>query len=652
MPDLADPPDVAGLLDLAVAGLGGSFREGQLRMALAVAECLESQGHLLTQAGTGTGKSVGYLVPAVARAVTARERVVISTATLALQRQVTMRDLPVVARALAGPLGREPTFAVLKGWANYLCRHRLGGGYPGESAALFSLGEETQDEPRPSSLGAQVVRLRAWSEETQTGDRDDLEPGVSDRAWRQASLSARECLGPGCPVRSECFPLLARERAGAADVVVTNHAMLGIAAAGQEGVLPEHAALVVDEAHELVDRVTAQATAGLSAGDLERAGRLARRAGVETVVLDEAERSLRGMLAGAPEGRFPDGLPEALRPAVLAVGAAARSLLSSLRPEGPESDPGVKLASAAVAELFETCERLAAGPATGDVVWCETGADEGAGPRLRAAPLDVSGLVGGNLLADRSAVLTSATLMVGGGFEPMARSVGLRDGGWIGLDAGSPFDYPRQAILYIAAKLPPPSREGTAPAALDELVDLVGAAGGRTLGLFSSHRAAVAATEAVRERLGVPVLCQGEDQLPTLVREFAADAETCLFGTLSLWQGVDVPGSTCTLVVIDRIPFARPDDPIRSARSAAADASGASGFMAVTASNAALLLAQGAGRLIRSATDRGVVALLDPRLVTARYGEYLLRTLPPMWRTQDGDVARAALRRLAAHSGG
>ena len=368
--------------------------------------------------------------------------------------------------------------------------------------------------------------------------------------------------------------------------------------------------------------------------------------------MDDSARALRGVLAGVPEGRFPGGLPEALRPAVSGAAAAARSLLSDLRPEGADPDAGAKVASAAVTELFETSERLAAGPATGDVVWCETGADEVAGPRLRAAPLDVSGLIGSNLLAGRSTVLTSATLMVGGAFEPMARGVGLDDGGWVGLDAGSPFDYSRQAILYLAAGLPPPSREGTAPAALDELVELVGAAGGRTLGLFSSHRAAVAATEAVRERLDLPVLCQGEDQLPTLVREFAADPEACLFGTLSLWQGVDVPGPTCTLVVICRIPFARPDDPIRSARAAAADARGANGFMAVTASNAALLLAQGAGRLIRSATDRGVVALLDPRLVTARYGEYLLRSLPPMWRTRDGDVARAALRRLAAHGGG
>ncbi|MBX9244691.1 ATP-dependent DNA helicase, partial [Actinotalea ferrariae] len=221
---------------------------------------------------------------------------------------------------------------------------------------------------------------------------------------------------------------------------------------------------------------------------------------------------------------------------------------------------------------------------------------------------------------------------------------------WSAIDVGSPFDYPRSGILYVAKHLPAPGREPTTDQQLDEIAELVESAGGATLGLFSSRRAAVAAAEAMRERLDVPVLCQGDDQLPTLVGRFIEDDATCLFGTLSLWQGVDVPGPTCRLVLIDRIPFPRPDDPVRSARTEAVERSGGNGFMAVSATHAALMLAQGAGRLVRTDTDRGVVAVLDPRLATARYGTFLARTMPPFWQTTDPDVARAALQRLAAQA--
>jgi ATP-dependent DNA helicase DinG len=293
-------------------------------------------------------------------------------------------------------------------------------------------------------------------------------------------------------------------------------------------------------------------------------------------------------------------------------------------------------------------------------------------------------------------VLTSATLALDGSFVPLARSLGLQPaaqrtdqqlpdahrpdpqrtdeqppdahrpaaqrspgtpaGGpedptgtpWRGLDVGSPFDYPHQGILYIAKRLPAPGREPVTDAQLDEIAALITAAGGRTLGLFSSRRAATAVAEAMRERLDVPVLAQGDDQLPTLVQAFAADPSTCLFGTLSLWQGVDVPGPSCQLVLIDRIPFPRPDDPVRAARSEAVEAAGGNGFMQIAAAHAALMLAQGAGRLIRGSADRGVVAVLDPRLATARYGEFLARSLPDFWRTTDRAVVISALERLAA----
>ncbi|WP_265523391.1 ATP-dependent DNA helicase [Oerskovia flava] len=663
-------PGTDELLDLAVGRLGGGRREGQHRMAAAVAEAIEGGEHLLVQAGTGTGKSLGYLVPAVRHAVCAEERVIVSTATLALQRQVITRDLPLVAEAVAPQLPRAPRIALLKGWHNYACLHKIAGGYPQDEPTLFDLpGAEpagAAEHPRPertgaAALGEQVVRARAWAEETGTGDRDDLVPGVSDRAWRQVSVTSLECLGQKCPLLEDCFPERARATAREADVVVTNHAMLGIAASGSPGVLPEHEVLVVDEAHELSDRVTAAATVDLSVPALEHAVRLARRQGAaRTEVLDDAIAAFGTVVTNLPAERFPDGLPDAARDVVAAVRDAARGVLSDLKPEpgagpGAPADTGMKVAQSTMLQVFEIAERMAGDPTGHDVLWCsrpgEGGSWTGDGvSRLHAAPLAVSGLIRTHLLTERTGVFTSATLALGGTFDPLARSLGLdaAEAPWRGEDVGSPFDYPRQGILYIAKHLPTPGRDAATEHQLDEIAALVEASGGRTLGLFSSRRAALAATEALRERLDVPVLCQGDDQLPTLVRQFADDPATCLFGTLSLWQGVDVPGPACQLVLIDRIPFPRPDDPVKSARARAVEAAGGNGFMQVSATHAALLLAQGAGRLIRSTDDRGVVAVLDPRLATARYGSFLTRSMPDFWQTTDRTVALAALERLVA----
>lgn len=683
---------VERLLEVAVGALGGAPREGQQRMASAVADAMGTGRHLLVQAGTGTGKSLGYLVPAVRHAVTAQERVVVSTATLALQRQVMTRDLPLVADALAPHLPRRPEFALLKGWHNYACLHKAQGGYPPDDpGTLFELAAAepagSAEHPAPSGPGApgqagggrggsagqdrrrsladEVRALGAWVAETSTGDRDELVPGVSDRAWRQMSVTALECLGQRCPLIEECFPERARAAARSADVVVTSHAMLGIAASGSPGVLPEHGVLVVDEAHELADRATAQATVSLSVPVVEHAARAARRhGGVSSDELEAATAAFGTAVAALPAQRFPDGLPDAARVAVGSVRDALRTVLSALRPEGSagaapaagEARSGLKLAQSAVLAAFEVAERLAAEPDGRDVVWCvRAGEGPGAGPgggpsvsTLYAAPLSVAGLIRTHLLGERTGVLTSATLELGGSFETAARAVGLgstAEAAWTGLDVGSPFDYRRQGILYTAAHLPPPGREQS-EATLDELEALIRAAGGRTLGLFSSRRAAESAAAAMRERLDVPVLCQGDDQLPTLVAAFAADEPTCLFGTLSLWQGVDVPGPSLSLVVIDRIPFPRPDDPVGAARAAAVDAAGGNGFMQVSATHAALLLAQGAGRLVRTTTDRGVVAVLDPRLATARYGTFLRRSLPDFWPTTQRAAVLGALGRL------
>ena len=633
-----DEPSVPDLLAAAVAALGGTERPGQVQMAEAVSAAMAEGRHLLVQAGTGTGKSLAYLVPALVHG----DPVVVATATIALQQQVVDRDLPALVEAVEPLLGRRPTYAILKGRANYLCRNKVLGGMPDDDQdALF--------DPSPSTqLGRDVVRLREWLDQTGTGDRDELDPGVSDRAWRQVSVSARECLGAQkCPHGADCFAEQSRERAAQADVVVTNHAMLAIDALESFSILPEHDTVVVDEAHELVDRVTGVATDELTSAVVERVASRSRRLLDDTDDIVAAAEALELALAVMPEGRVVD-LPEQLASAVALVRDAARGVVSEVTRAKNADDGARRFALAAAGAVHETAERVAA-HSPHDVTWVAQ--DRRRGPVLKVAPLSVNGLLREKLFADRSVVLTSATLELGGSFDAVARQVGLTGDEapeWTGLDVGSPFDYPRQAILYVARRLPPPGRDGASPAAMDELATLVEAAGGRTLGLFSSTRAAEAAAEQMRERLDVPVLCQGDDRTAALVAAFAADEPTCLFGTLSLWQGVDVPGDSCRLVVIDRIPFPRPDDPLMSARSQAVEAAGGNGFVTVSATHAALRLAQGAGRLVRRSSDRGVVAVLDSRLATARYAGFLRSSLPPFWFTTDHGTAVGALRRLAA----
>ncbi|HET9654654.1 MAG TPA: ATP-dependent DNA helicase [Kineosporiaceae bacterium] len=705
-----DPLGVLPLLDAAVAAVGGVPRPGQQEMAAAVAEAASRGRHLLVQAGTGTGKSLAYLVPAVAQAVRTQRPVVVSTATLALQAQVVDRDLPRVADALAGLLGRRPTWQLVKGRRNYLCRQKLEGGFPPEEDLLFDLpvagaaaGSTGTAEPSPTSrLGREVVRLREWGEGTRSGDRDELVPGVSERAWRQVSVSAEECLGAQrCPLAADCHSEQARERAHHVDVVVSNHAFVAIDAFEGRQMLPEHELLIVDEAHELADRVTSVISDELTEGAVDAAAKRARRAGAaDTGRLQDAGAMLAAALDELPDGRITTALPEFLVVALSALRDAARGLLTSLKgdPSTTGPDGGRQVARAAVQELFEVADRLVSGPAAGaQSAEADSGApraagasasasgagspeDGGGGPAddpdgvqgpgrdvvwvsrirrsdgvervgLHVAPLSVAGMLRERLFAERTVVLTSATLTPGGGFDATAGAVGLRGTGappWRGLDVGSPFDYPRQGILYVARHLSPPGRDGLSDAALDELASLMAAAGGRTLGLFSSRRAAEYAAERLREQCELPILCQGDDATPTLVREFARDTRTCLFGTLSLWQGVDVPGSACQLVVVDRIPFPRPDDPLAAARQQAVARAGGNGFMAVAATHAALLLAQGTGRLIRAASDRGVVAVLDSRLAAARYGGFLRASLPPFWSTTDREVVLDALRRIDA----
>uniref|UniRef100_UPI0025F1F362 ATP-dependent DNA helicase n=1 Tax=uncultured Actinomyces sp. TaxID=249061 RepID=UPI0025F1F362 len=320
------------------------------------------------------------------------------------------------------------------------------------------------------------------------------------------------------------------------------------------------------------------------------------------------------------------------------------------RDRSGEAAGGLAIARTAVGDLVDALDRMTSESVAQkrDVAWIERPRMGAEPPRLLLAPIEVAGSVADHLLNGRTSVMTSATLALGESFDPMARALGLSlaEQPWRGIDVGSPFDYPRQGILYVAAHLPRPGA-GISEAALDEMLALVEASGGGMLGLFSSKRAAQEAAEVLRGATDLSVYAQGDDQLPTLVQAFADDEAACLVGTLSLWQGVDVPGRTCRLVVIDRIPFPRPDDPVAQARTDAVVAAGGNGFMSVAATHAALLLAQGAGRLIRRSQDRGVVAVLDSRLRTARYGGFLTRSMPALWPTTKPDVVRAALQRLS-----
>jgi ATP-dependent DNA helicase DinG len=468
--------------------------------------------------------------------------------------------------------------------------------------------------------------------------------------------------------------------------------------------------VIIDEAHDLVDRVTSIATAELSAPAVDTAARRCARQVTDDAVgrLRDAGDGLAQTLAEAPAGRI-DVLSDQLAFSLTALRDAAGSCAAEIRTSAkhaddePEQLSARRAALAALDELHDAADRMlgAFGPdvaARPDVVWLDVPPDPEARrpPTLRVAPLAVGGLLAERLFGRRTVALTSATLSVGGSFEPLARQWGLPAAGvppilgparpadamttaasetvasddapaeardhahgddpgpaephpltWSGIDVGSPFDHPRSGILYVARHLPPPGRDGLPASYLDEICELITAAGGRTLGLFSSMRAARQAAAELRERIEYPLLCQGEDPTSQLIARFAEDEASCLFGTLSLWQGVDVPGRSLQLVVIDRIPFPRPDDPLASARQRAVAARGGNGFMTVAASQAALLLAQGTGRLLRTMTDRGVVAILDPRLVTARYGDFLRASLPPFWSTTSPDVVRGALRRLA-----
>ncbi|MDD2817454.1 MAG: ATP-dependent DNA helicase [Candidatus Nanopelagicales bacterium] len=643
--------EIDDALDKVVEKIGGERREGQHAMAKAVASTIQGDRHAIIQAGTGTGKSLGYLVPAAIAAIANKEPIVVATATLALQRQLMDKDLPLMVEALQDEFERPITYAVLKGRNNYICLQKLHGAVPDdESDALFNT--------QRSALGEQVVAVRAWAEKTQTGDRDEYDDEIDPRVWRSLTVGRRECVGESkCVYGEDCFTAKRRAQANEADIIITNHAMLAIDALENIPVLPEHGAVIIDEGHELVDRATGSLTNELSVAMVERSlGRSKRLVDEPTLAqlqdaMDAFDDELRELCLDLKGPTRLDPMPQSLTLALTLLRDSGHQVMTVLNANKEEKDPDalakLQQAKAVVEEMHDTAG-LIINSGDYDVVWLDPG--ENRAPVLRRAPLSIGGLLRDSLFAKSPVVLTSATLTVGGGFDSLIASLGLTDADVNTMDVGSPFDHAKQGILYVARELPAPDRDGVPMEALDTLAELIEAAGGRTLALFSSWRGVERAAEYLRVRLDnkkYPMLVQKRgDAVGTLVKAFAETPATTLLGTVSLWQGVDVPGESCICVVIDRIPFPRPDDPLIAARQQAIDDAGGSGFRAISVPKAGLLLAQGVGRLIRGANDKGVVAVLDSRLANAGYAKSLRASLPPFWFTTDKEIVVGSLKRL------
>jgi len=637
-------------------------------MAEAVANSLADRHHLLVQAGTGTGKSLAYLVPALVYG----KKVLVATATLALQRQLIERDLPKIKGALEKELGRDLTFAVYKGVGNYVCLQKMNSeGNDPDGEVLLEIGTLEKD----------AKRLRTWVETPGvSGDRDDA-PVVDRRVWIANSTSGRECMGAEeCPFGSRCFAVNAKAKAQTADVVVTNHTLLAIEIVDSHPILPERDAIILDEAHEFMDRTTQAVTEELTAGRVERAAKMAKKhmPGKAAIAFDKAADLFAEALTDyasdvrndpTKAGRMPE-LPSVLEAPTRKIKESAAAVIALINADSEIIDPDSLAERArvkgATQEVLTTATKLLK-PGHGQVMWFEPNFST-----IYLAPLQVSSVLRENLLTQTPVIATSATLSVGKSFDAIASSIGFVvnkssseeeepesfEGGEIDpanvqmLDVGSPFDFANQGMLYLPRHIPEPGRDGPSIEALTELGELAEAAGGRTLALFSSWRGVEMADEHLRrvlKELKLPIITQRRgDSVGPLVDRFAEDPRSILLGTISLWQGIDVPGPSCTLVVIDRIPFPRPDEPVMAARAAEADEAGGSGFMQVSLPRAALLLAQGTGRLIRSIDDRGVVAILDSRITTKRYGSILLNSMPPFWRTSDSSIIKESLKRLDA----
>lgn len=623
------------LLDVATAALSASEdRPGQRSMAEAVHGAIESGRHLVVQAGTGTGKTLGYLVPLVMSG----RRTVVSTATKALQDQLADKDLPLVADTVARTLERDFTWAVLKGRHNYVCRQRV-------DEIRRSSGNDDQlrlVETTPT-VREEVRRVAEWADRHDTGDLAAL-PFTIGRATEAAvTVGADECPGARrCPFGSSCFAETARLRAADVDVVVVNTHLYGLDVAADGVLLGEHEVVVIDEAHGLEDIISDSVARSFSSG------RFQRLVGVMTRILDDDALAttvsrlgdeLEQRLATRPDRRLSVPLPEDLVDLLLDARRVIGDVLDGLREVKTDDEDANqrKLRAQQVATRF--ADDLDVALRIDDSFVPFVSGNDG-NLHLDIAPLDVGPVLAATTWSNRTAILTSATIPAN-----LPQRIGLPTDAFDVVDVGSPFDYPQNALLYCPSHFPNPNSDRFTAAMHDELYRLIRAAGGRTLALFTSYRALDAAVDALRPILDVPVVSQRDlSQKNRLVERFAADEASCLFATAGFFQGIDVPGRTLSLVTIDRIPFPRPDDPLLSARR---DRLGDKAFHDIDLPRAATSLAQAAGRLIRSTSDRGVVTVFDPRLATAGYRRHVLAALPPMKRTIDRDEVEGFLRRIA-----
>ena len=597
-------------------------------MAEAIRSAIHTGRHLVVAAGTGTGKTIGYLVPAILSGGT----IVVATATKALQDQLASKDLPFLAEQLTAHLDEPFEWAVLKGRSNYLCMQRV------RELQAAKQGQLEIEEFAPT-VKAEIQKLVAWAGSTDTGDAAQLSWSPTDKAWRAVSVGSDECPGATkCPMGDVCFAELARRRAAAANVIVVNLHLYGLHVASGGTLLPEHSVLIVDEAHQLEDIMSDTIGVQVSPGQFTNlSGALGSILHDPKTVgaVAEASVALREVLTPWLGDRLTTPLPDVLQSTLIDSRGRVDASLTALRAistDLPDAQQKVLRAQQIAGRLIEAID-VALTAREGFVSFVSGGPEF---PRLEIAPLDVGPVLAAGVWDKCTAVLTSATIP-----SSLPARVGLAELPHDELDVGSPFDYEKNALLYCALHLPDPRSANYAAGVHDELAALITAAGGRTLALFTSWKAMDAAADAVRARVPYRVLTQRDLPKTALVKAFSDDETSCLFATAGLFQGVDIPGRTLSLVVIDRIPFPRPDDPLLSARR---ELRGSSAFTEIDLPRAAMLLAQATGRLIRTATDRGVVAVMDPRLGKANYRWDIVRALPPMRRTRERSEAEQFLR--------
>lgn len=638
------------LLQAVIDHSGGEVRFGQSEMAQAIDTTFARRARILVEAGTGTGKSLGYLVPAVSRILSSEATVVVSTATLALQNQLIKHDIPQVLAALPASDQIRVKTQVVKGWNNYLCLRKFHNDNDGPQKEELEVDSSVASG---SKLGREAMKLRDWAQKTGDGDRDNVDFPVSNLVWSGFSTSSLECLGETCVYIADCFPQQARFESKSANLIVTNHSILGLYAAGNTNLLPEFDYLILDEGHEITNRVTNALSQEFELSEINHLTRQLQSLGVAAKDLSEvrsiAEKLLESLIPGVincNDSQYFTVLVAALQNLATRLNRI-HDQFSTLA-----NKPDKASIKSLLSDLIQKLQSLCL-VGDGQVLWVQ---GEGQFPKLVLSPLEIGGILNNSLWQEKSVAITSATLRVNGSFTAVGRSFGVgnltefsgalvpgEQHAWSSLEVESPFDYAKQGILYVPTYL---GNKFDLAEQLAQMEQLILANGGRTLGLFTSLSAAKTAAEALRESLPFEIFCQGEQSVGSLIQEFQAAETSCLFGTLSLWQGVNVPGDACRLVIIDKLPFPRPDDPIKSARSNFVKRHGGNGFMEVYATEAAILLAQGTGRLIRTVSDRGVVAILDKRIHESKYSSYMKKSLPNFWQSRDLQVVLQAISRL------